>query len=131
MNIRKKIVTMGLVILISGTVLASFSTQESYTEENILDEWDSLGPSTVGPDLGPSWTLAMPEQSYFQLNVSASGVVRVRVGTPAYDEYTGVPSLTNLIFNQVGTRFTQNVSVATNSTYQVEVRNEETIPVDL
>jgi len=76
--------------------LAAFSIQESHSEENILNKWDSLGFSSINPqDVGPSWTLEMQEGSLFELNVSASGTVRVRIGTSVYDEVTGEPILRN------------------------------------
>lgn len=122
---------MALIFLTVGIVLAAFSIQESYTEENTLNNWNGMGSSTINPDLGPSWALGMPEGSFFELNVSASDAVRVRIGTPIHDEYTGEVVLTNLIFNQVGTRFTQRVAVGKSGTYQVEVKNEGTTPVNI
>jgi hypothetical protein len=124
---------MALIFLTVGIVLAAFSIQESYTEENALGKWDlNTPPSTINPqDSGPSWTLEMPEGSFFELNVSASDAVRVRIGTPTYNEDTEEVVLTNLIFNQVGTGFTQRVAVGGSGTYQVEVKNEGTTPVNI
>jgi hypothetical protein len=132
-KIRKAFVIMALIFLIVGIVLAAFSIQESYTEENTLDQWDlNKEPSTLNPqDLGPSWTLEMPEGSFFELNVSASNTVRMRIGTPTYDEYVGEMVLMNPIFNQVGTRFTQKVAVGATDTYQVEIKNEGTTSVKI
>jgi hypothetical protein len=41
---------MALIFLTVGIVLAAFSIQESYTEENALDKWDlNTPPSTINP----------------------------------------------------------------------------------
>lgn len=116
-----------------GIVLATFSIQESYTKENTLNKWDlNKEPLTLNPqEPGPVWGLGMPERSFFELNVSASGTVRVRIGTPIYIAYTGEIVLTNLIFDQVGTGFTQKVEVDKSDTYQVEIKNEGTTPVNI
>jgi hypothetical protein len=122
---------MGLIFLILGITLGAFSIQESHTEENTLDEWDDIGPSTIEPQTGPSWTLGMQNGSFFELNVLASGWVRVRIGTPVYDELNQISFLTNTIFDLVGTRFTQRVAVGEGGTYQVEIKNEWTTPVNI
>jgi hypothetical protein len=124
---------MALIFLIVGIVLAAFSIQESYTEENTLDKWDlNKEPSTLNPqNPGPLWALEMQEGSFFELNVSASNTVRMRIGTPTYNNSTGEVVLTNPIFNQVGTGFTQKVAVGGSGTYQVEVKNEGATPVNI
>lgn len=129
-KIRKTLLIAALALLVAGIVLAAFSIQESHSEEQTLGNWDSSGPSTIHPqDPGPRWALEMPEGSFFELSVSASDTVRVKIGTPTYPEDTGEEVLTNLIFDQVGTSFTQNVTIGENDTYQVEIHNEATTNV--
>jgi hypothetical protein len=124
-QIRKTILAMALMFLIAGTVLAAFSIQRSHTEENILDTWDLNGSSALDPQApGPSWARQMPEGSFFELNISASNTLRLRIGTLVHNETTGEDFLTNLVFDQVGTRFVQEVAVGGNDTYQVEIKNE-------
>jgi len=62
--------------------------------------------------------LEMSEESFFELNLSASDAVRVTIGTPIYGE-TEQEVLTNVILDQVGTRFIQRVAVSESDTYQV------------
>jgi len=114
-----------------GIVLA-FSKQESYTEENTLDYWDlnNAEMSTINPqDPGPNWTLEIQEGTLLKLNVSASDTVRVRIATPTRDNVTGEEVL-NIVFNQVGTHFTQDVRGQA-TTYRVEIKNEGITPVNI
>jgi hypothetical protein len=130
-KIRKMFVIVALIFLMVGIVLvAAFSIQESYTEENTLNEWDTMS-RTLNPDSEPTWTLAMPEGSLFELNVSASDTVRMRIGTPLYDMVTGEEVSFDSIFGQVGTSFTQKVAVDASGTYRVEIKNEGTTSVSI
>lgn len=123
---------MALAFLIAGTVLAAFSIQESHTDENILDTWNLNGSSALDPQApGPSWALEMPEGSFFELNISASNTLRLRIGTLVHNEDTGEDFLTNLVFDQIGTRFIQQVVAGGNNTYQVEIKNEGTSLVSI
>jgi hypothetical protein len=134
-KIKKTFVIMAMLFFMVGIVLAAFSIQESYVEENILDRWDGIGSSTQGwinpEDLGFSWTLEMQEGSFFELNVSASDTVGVRIGTPTYDGDTGEEVLTNPMFDHVGTCFTQKVAVGESGIYRMEIKNEGTTPVSI
>lgn len=132
MEIKKAIVIVASILLTVGIVSATFSIQESYTEESTLNRWDLNNEPITLKSTGPGliWGLEMPERSFFELNVSASGSVRVRIGTPTFIEDTEEVVLTNLIFDHVGTRFTQKVEVDKSGTYQVEIKNEGT-PVNI
>jgi hypothetical protein len=103
----------------------AFSIQKSNTEENALGNWDNIGTSALLPqNPGASWTLEVPTGGFFKFNVSATGSVRVRIGTPSYDNVTEQSVLLNPIFDQVGTRFTQKVVVGEDNTYEVQIKNE-------
>jgi hypothetical protein len=134
-KVRKTLVIMALAFFIVGIVLVAFSIQESYTEEKTLDKWDNIWSSTLNPHLAdapdPSWTLEIQEGSFFELNVSASDAVRVRIGTPYYDNDTGLEVSFDAIFDQVGTRFTQKVAVGAKGYCTVEIKNEGTTPVSI
>jgi hypothetical protein len=131
-QIRKAVVAIALAFLIAGTVLAASSIRESHTKENILDTWDLNGSSALDPQApGPSWALEMPDGSFFELNISASNTLRLRIGTLVHNEDSGEDLLTNLLFDQVGTRFIQEVGVGVNDTYQVEIKNEGTSVVSI
>jgi hypothetical protein len=71
----------------------------------------------------------MKVENFFEFNLSASDAVRVKVGTPVYDELMLKIITKDPIFNQVGTRFVQEIKIPKNGTYQVEIVNEGTAPV--
>jgi hypothetical protein len=122
---RKTFLIGGLALLVGGIALAVISIQQARSEEQILGKWDSFGPSMITlQDPGPSWALEMTEGSFFELDVSASDAVRLEIGVPTYSEDVGKEVLTNLVFDQVGTSFTQNITIHENGTYQIEIHNE-------
>lgn len=131
-QIRKAIVAIALTFLIAGTVLTAFSIRKSHTEDNILDTWDLNDSSALDPQgPGPHWAIEMPDGSFFELNISAANALRLRIGTLVHNEDTGEDLLTNLVFDQVGTRFDQQVAVGGNNTFQVEIKNEGTSIVSI
>lgn len=123
---------MALILLIMGIALATFSTHESYTVENTVDDWDVSTPySTLTPLTPHNLTAWAPVQegSFFELNVSASDTLTVRIGNVTITD-TGEEVWRNPIFNQIGTRFTQKAAInETGTSYMVEIKNEGTTPV--
>lgn len=133
-KIRKTFLIMGLMLLIIGIVLAVFSIQESHAEENAVGRWDNIWPYALKPqsEPGPIWAIEMPEGGgFFELNVSATDTVRVRIGSPGYDNVTEKDVLLGIVFDQVGTRFTQKVAVGGSGYYEVEIKNEGTASVGI
>lgn len=130
MKIRKILVALGLILFVAGIAIAAFLTQVlSSTESISLGKWDPIEPSGyISPDkyVGPSWTLEMPEGSLFELNVSASKTVRLKIGTPVYDNLTMLEVSFDSIYDQVGTSFTQEVAVGASRMYTVKIINEGT-----
>jgi hypothetical protein len=130
-KIRKILVALGLILFVAGIVLAAFLTQVlSSTESISLGKWDPIEPSTyIFPGSpGPSWALEMPEGSLFELNVSASKTVRLKIGTPAYDPDTESEVSFDSIYDQVGTSFTQKVVIGASRMCTVKIINEGTTP---
>lgn len=125
---------MALILLIMGIVLATFSIQKSYTEENTVAEWDVSTPLSTLTPLTPNNLTAwapMQEGSFFELNVSASDTVRVRIGNVTFAD-TGEEVWVYLLFDQVGTRFAQKATInETGTSYLVEIKNEGTTPVHI
>jgi len=120
-----------MTVFVIGIILAAFSTQASYEEENTLGMWVNLWPDALKPqsEPGPLWTIEIPEGGgFFELNVSATDSVRVRIGTPGFDNVTQKDILVDIVFDQVGTRFNQKVNVE-GGFYEVDIRNEGTVPV--
>ena len=124
---------IALTFLAVGIGLATFPAQNCYSEEIVLNKWElNKKTLTINPqDPGPCWGLGIPEGSFFELNVSASDKVRIRIGIPVYVEEEAKMILTDLIFNKVGVYFSQKVEVNKSGTYQVEIKNEGTNPVNV
>jgi hypothetical protein len=53
------------------------------------------------------------------------------IGEPSYNNVTGEETWTNFIFNQVGTHFTQEVSIAGTTANCLEIMNNGTVPVNI
>jgi len=121
----KAIVIVALILLLTGIVLA-VSIQESRTEEGILDRWDPIKPSKLSPQNSTSWVFMIKtlDGTFLELNVSASDVVRVRIGNYTIAEVTGEVLWETLVFDQIGTRFTQRVAIAGTGADFLEIKNE-------
>ena len=131
-KIRKACVIIGLILLTLGIVLA-YSHPESLPEQITLDKWDPVTPSTLSPQNETGWDYTELTQggTFLKLNVTASDNVTLIVGEPNINNVTGEEIWNNLIFNQVGTRFTQEVAIAGTSATCLEIENEGTTPVNL
>jgi hypothetical protein len=123
---------MALILLTLGIVLA-YSHPESLSEEITLDKWDPLTPSTLSPQNQTGWDYAELTQggSFLKLNVTASTNVTLIIGEPVYNNVTGEETWANLIFNQIGTRFTQDVSIAGTGATFLEIMNNGTTPANI
>jgi hypothetical protein len=115
-----------------GIVLA-YSLAESLPEQITLDKWDPVTPSTLTPLNETGWDYSALTQggSFLKLNVTASNNVTLMIGEPSYNNVTGEQTLNNLIFNQVGTRFTQDVAISGTGASFLEIENEGTTPVNI
>ena len=125
-----------MILLTLGIVLA-YSHPESLPEEITLDKWDPLTPSTLSPqnengnETGWDYTELTQGGSFLKLNVTASGNVTLIIGEPVYDNATGGETWANLIFNQVGMRFTQEVAIAGTLASCLEIMNNGTTSVNI
>jgi uncharacterized membrane protein len=131
-KIRKECVIIGLILLTLGIVLA-YSHPESLPEQVTLDKWDPVTPSTLSPQNETGWDYAELTQggNFLKLNVTASNNVTLMIGEPNINNVTGEEVWNNVIFNQVGTRFTQEVAIAGTSASCLEIENEATTPVNI
>lgn len=132
---KKAIVTVALMLLFAGIILAVV-VQEQRVEEETLDKWDPIHPSTLYPRNSTGWAFMAKtsEGTFLELNISASDFVRVRVGIITnYDETTKETYWkTPLLFDNVGTSFDQRISInGTNPSYFLEIKNEseETVTI--
>ena len=128
---RKAIVIVALILLLTGIVLA-VSIQESRTEEGILDRWDPITPSKLYPTNATGWAFMelTSDGTFLELNVSASDVVRVRIGN-LIANVSGEPTWAKLIFNDTGTNFTQRITIAEPYANFLEIKNEGTNIVNI
>lgn len=133
-RIRKAFVGLSLIFIILGVVLVAFSIQEPLSEERTIDRWDVGEPySTLTPLTPHNLTAWAPtgEGSYFELNISASNIVRVRISMHALNfTNTGEEIWTDPVFDHFASRFTQKVTVKESSCL-VEIKNEGTTPVNI
>jgi hypothetical protein len=129
---------MALILLILGVVLAYSHTDAS--EEITLDKWDPVTPSTLSPQNQTGWAYMDRTQggSFLKLNVTASNNVRLMIGlagssnvTEEESNVTEEETWANLIFNQSGTRFTQEVAIAGTAADCLEIKNDGTTPVNI
>lgn len=131
-KIRKVCVIIGLILLTVGIVLA-YSHPESLPEQVTLDKWDPVTPSTLSAQNQTGWDFTALTQggSFLKLNVTASDNVALMIGEPIANNVTGEQTMSNLIFNQVGTRFTQDVAINGTNASLLEIMNNETTPVNI
>jgi len=123
---------IALILLPLGIVLA-YSHPESLPEQVTLDKWDPVTPSTLSPQNQTGWDYMELTQggNFLKLNVTASDNVTLIIGEPTYNNVTGEETWTNLVFNQVGTRFTQEVPINGTHATLLEIVNNETTPVNI
>lgn len=126
---RKAIVIVALILLLTGIVLA-VSNQESRTEEGILARWDPITPSKLYPTNVTGWSFMglTSDGTFLELNINASDVVRVMIGTLAPTEEE---TWERLLFNDTGTRFTQRITIAETDANFLEIKNEGTNIVNI
>ena len=127
---RRSVVVIGFVFLLVGIILAFYSTGESYSEEEIVTEWDDIWPSTLNPPPDPQnatfWGSYVQIGDWIEFDLSFSGSVRVTVSALQQADQKLTP-----IFDEVGTVFDQKVAVPGSGTYQVDIKNEGLSAVDI
>jgi len=111
----------------------AYSHPESLPEQVTLDKWDPVTPSTLSAQNQTGWDFTALTQggSFLKLNVTASDNVALMIGEPIANNVTGEQTMSNLIFNQVGTRFTQDVAINGTNASLLEIMNNETTPVNI
>jgi uncharacterized membrane protein len=122
--LRKTVVVVGLVLLITGLAVSVFPSQEEQIETTTDAEWD-LQSKTVLPQNSTFFGKLMRSGMWFQLNVSASDLVLLRVSITQY------PNIKNPFFTQFNTKFNQTVTATDTGTYWIDIENENEIPVIL
>ena len=127
---RRNVVVIGFVFLLVGIILVSYSTVESYSEEEIVTKWDDIWPSTLNPPPDPQnatfWGSYVKLGDWIEFDLSFSDSVRVTVSGLQQADQKLTP-----IFDKVGTTFDQKVAVAGTGTYQVDIKNEGPSAVDI
>jgi len=123
---------MGLILLTAGIVLA-YSHPESLPEQVTLDKWDPVTPSTLSAQNQTGWDFTELTQggSFLKLNVTTSDSVALMIGELTYNNVTGDQTWNNLIFNQVGMHFVQDVAINGTGASFLEIDNNGTTPVNI
>jgi uncharacterized membrane protein len=131
-KIRKECVIIGLILLTVGIVLA-YSHPESLPEQVTLDKWDPVTPSTLSAQNQTGWDFTALTQggNFLKLNVTASDNVALMIGELTYNNVTGDQTWNNLIFNQVGMHFAQDVAINGTGASFLEIDNNGTTPVNI
>jgi hypothetical protein len=121
-----------LILLTLGIVFA-YAHPESLPEQVTLDKWDPVTPSTLSAQNQTGWDFTALTQggSFLKLNVTASDNVALMIGELTENNVTGDQTWNNLVFNQVGTRFAQDVSINGTRASFLEIDNNGTTPVNL
>jgi hypothetical protein len=130
MDLRKVIVSVGLIVLIVGFAALLFQEQEIDVETVDVDVWDlasrTLAPSGEDHDSTFYGTL-MKQNMWFRLNVSSSDTIELRVSVFQHDPDVKVPIINPLH----GTSFNQEVFPRSMGTYFVDLKNESPSSVSL
>jgi hypothetical protein len=122
---RKAIVIAALILLLAG-IVSAVSIQESHTEEGVLDTWDPIIPSELPRNNETGWAFMRTETSnatFLELNITASDVVRVRIGIIILSE--GEQEFwAKLVFDDTGTHFAERVAIAGTGADFLGIKNE-------
>lgn len=145
---RKALVIFALLIIVIGVVV-SFSKEEHYVEELVVDKWD-VTPSVLNPIGEPenATYIAFRDRaeinarnlkfdfnvSALELNINTSSPVSVKVGTISYTSigYETVDwELINLVFEDYKKQFNDRIEVDGTKADFLEIKNNGTIPVSI
>ncbi|MEM3161365.1 MAG: hypothetical protein QW056_00045 [Candidatus Bathyarchaeia archaeon] len=159
---RKGLLIFASIIFVFGFILV-ISLRETRIEEAVIDEWNPISPSKLYPRWNydanefnitgyafMSRARGDPEKRVFlesgtilelflELNISASDVVRVRVGSISpidnFDEYYSLQAAPKYsmtaIFDEYGTSFRNRVRVDGTDADFLDIINDGTIPVEV
>lgn len=109
----------------AGVLLAAaFSVSESYVEKRVKETWN-VYPPTLGPGNDTLFGCFMRFGDWFELDVTSSDQVRLTISV--------AESMSGLVpvFEDVGTRFTQKVSVDDQGTFSTRIVNAGSSSVSL
>lgn len=150
---KKFVVIIALLILILGVI--SLLISETRLEEQVIDEWNPIIPSTLDSHNSTGWFFIrrplgnntrfrqLFEQGeiselFLELNATASDPVRVRIGRIIYNASSGTVYLVNATFNEKGTNITERIEIeideyirANADFIYLEITNEEVNPVSI
>lgn len=142
---RKTFVATALIILAVG-ISISFLIQVQSDEEVVADEWNPITPSVLDPQNATYLAFIERAKVYsgekfpklnitaLELNISASNPVRVRIGKIIFTELTQITGefdLTNVIFDNSKTRFTERIQINGTDVDFLEIKNEGTKSVNI
>lgn len=130
----KKVIIVASLLLLLIAVILVYCIKECRIQEVIIDKWDPITPSVLEPYNQTGWAFAVltSNGTYLELNISASGRVRIIIGKLVYfNEITRERIYSNVVFNETGTRFIRKVEIAEKDVDFLEIENRETYPVEI
>jgi len=131
MNGKKICFITAALFFLTIAVVLTYVIYEECIEEIVIDEWNPITPSLLYPRNVTGWAFKAltTNGTYLELNISASGIIRVIVGKPV--EVLGKEVWENVLFNDTGQVFDQKIEVAGKDVDYLEIRNEGMNPVNI
>ncbi|MEM3550860.1 MAG: hypothetical protein QXQ94_05720 [Candidatus Bathyarchaeia archaeon] len=129
----KKAIIASLPLLLIAVILVC-CIKEYRIQEVIIDKWDPITPSVLEPYNQTGWAFAVltSNGTCLELNISASGRVRIIIGKLVYfNEITRERTYDNVVFNETGTKFVQKVEIAEKDVDFLEIENRETWSIEI
>jgi uncharacterized integral membrane protein len=124
-DMRKKIVALGVIILIAGFLILVFPSFNTSTTSVDVYTW-TIPKNILTPLNFTFYLQSMSPGYWFKLNVLSTDMVQLDISILSQSGQVNTP-----IFSQQGTSFTQKVTTATTGTYDVNITNTSTSTVTL
>lgn len=127
---RRKVVFLGAFLLILGLAIMILPTQEPFLAKREVEvrswELQEISPVLPPQDTAPGFGRLMLPGMWFQLDISSTDLIEVRISVIQHNPTTKVP-----VFNQEATSFNQKVEISNTGTYWVDIENTSQSTVTL
>ena len=121
--INKVIVICAIILITAAICLIGIQTIKSHVTDRLVTSPHYFNNETLNPYRSFFFASEMEEGAFFDINISASSDVTVKVGNTGLDLFRE-PITINIIFQDYGKSIIQRVNVTRKDTYQVEIANE-------
>ena len=127
-RLERKVVVLGVFLLILGLSIMALPTQEAFMEKrevNVGDPW-KLQSRILPPQDTTFYAKLMTPGMWFQLDISSTDLIELQISV-MQDETTRIP-----VFSpQEATSFDQKVDIARTGTYVIDIENTSQSTVTL